>query len=183
MINLLPYTNKKQLRAARHNIILAKCLGFLLAGIVFLIISCVITYKLLKTDGTTAQQPIAESSITSANQLPLPNEIDNISSELTTAKTIMNSRTSYAEIVTEIGSALPSGAIIDTISINNSSFNQPFMIYIRTKDQNIGQQAKSRLAKSKLFSNPKIINIASAKDSSSDYPYMTTISLKIGNNR
>lgn len=118
-----------------------------------------------------------------ANQPPITDEMDNIGPELATAKTIINSRTSYAEIVTEISDALPYGAIIDTISINSSSLGQPSMIYVRTKDQNTGQQVKSKLTKSKLLSSPKIVNVTSAKDSSSDYPYTTTISLVIGNNR
>lgn len=183
MINLLPYDNKKQLRAARHNVILAKCLGFLLAGIVFLTISCVVTYKLLKTDGITAHPSIAEDYISNTNQPPITDEMDSIGPELATAKIIINSRTSYSDIITEISSTLPDGAIIDTISINNSSPGQPSMLYIRTKDQNIGQQVKNKLTKSKLFSSPKIVNVTSAKDSTSDYPYTTTISLIIGGNR
>lgn len=179
MINLLPYKNKQQIRAARHNVILLKCLVYLLLGIAFISLACFATYQFLKNNNNSTNQATTNIQENNATSSTTDNYIDEFSSNIKLAKSILSQRIGYSNIITEMASLIPAGVVIDNISIDGQSINEPMSIYFRAKDQNAGQLIKNSFKQSKLFYNLKIISVTSSRDDQSGYPHSITISLQV----
>lgn len=177
MINLLPYDNKKQIRAARQNVVLIKCLVFLMFGVIFVAVACTVAYSFLKTENS---QNAASSSIQpSTDSSAVIDQANEIKSDLAVIKSILDQRIVYSDVITNIASALPAGSIIENISLNNSFVDEPIKISVRATTQDVGQLIKDGFAKLKVFSQPTILNIKPIQDDLSTYPYAVTVTVKL----
>ncbi len=172
MINLLPYENKKQLRAARHNVILAKCMIFLMSGILFLTIACFGAYSLLRPGKSSG------SAATDKESLSIISQANDIKSDIALSKNILNKHVKYSDIILELAGSLPSGVIISNLSINSTSLMSPIQLTLQAVSEEKAQETKNNLNKSAMFSKASIISVTS--DTTNSQPgYPATISLMV----
>lgn len=175
MINLLPYDNKRQINAARQNVVLIKCLTFFTAALIFLALSCIAASSFIKSSntGTVKTQPESEEASTTLEQANI------IKSNLSLAESIFSQKISYSKIVTSLASALPDGVIMESLSLNKASIGSPIQLIFKAISEAKGQEIKSNFDKSPLFLNTNIISNVPSATNSANYGYTITLKTTI----
>lgn len=177
MINLLPVDEKKEIKAARTNIVLVNYIFFLSVAIVFLAITCMGSYFLLtnmkkSAEATISSQPTGSFSTNNG-------QVSDIRSVILTAQSILSRRIPYSDILISIGSSLPYGAIADKISLNEGLLNSPLTVEFHIKSSSIASELIANLKKSPMFSNVSAQPAIVSPGNSPDYPVMVTCELTI----
>lgn len=175
MINLLPYDNKRQTKAARHNVILLKCLIFLIFAIVFVTLACWATSSFIKDD-TNSQEDSAKTSDDSSNML---SQAETIRSNIATADNAITQRVDYSNVIATLAAAMPTGAIIDVLSTNGSTINTPIQLVLHASADSKGNELKANLDKSDLFTNVTIKSVTPATTTLSGYPYDISLTVLV----
>lgn len=171
MINLLPYEKKRQMKAARHNIILVKCLMFLISAVIFLSLayfysqSIVDQYaKNLKLDINTSDEEAIKQSIV-------------ITSTLINIESLINNNLKYSDIIFDISNNLPDGVILADLTINQDLIQSGLSLIVFAKNKSGISLLKTNLSKSKIFSS---VSVSEASDSDrDDYPQSANVMIKI----
>lgn len=130
MINLLPEDTKKQIRSARANTILFSCLIILFIAVAFLILACSSTYLLLNSVKADSEKAVTEASSGTTLYAQFNSQADIIRSNLLTARGILDQQISYSDIITKIATALPSGIILDSLSISKNTLGTPITLQL-----------------------------------------------------
>lgn len=185
MINLLPPETKKQIRAARINVILYRyCLLIVitaaLLGTVFGVgfwasINDKQAADAAKSDSLAAEQQFAKTKT----------QAQTFASNLATDKTILNSNVSFYQLILNIAALVPSGVILNNLTLGNTSStpNAPIDISGRATSYNTAIGLKSNLEKSPIFENVNIVNISQSDTSTpgtvsplvQQYPFMVSL--------
>lgn len=170
MINLLPPTSKQQLKAARANIVLINYLLLMGFAVVFLAAACFVSYLFLVDTKTTAENLIKNNqSIKSTNTSSINNStLMNI--EFTNAKSIIDQQVTYSDIILSIGTSLPEGVVIDSLSLNSNSFGSPITIKAHARSYDDTAVLKTNFQSSSQFSNFSMGSQIMNQNSISGYP-------------
>lgn len=180
MINLLPYENKKQIRAARMNLILIKCLLFLTFAIIFLIISCTGAYFFLKNiDDLKKDQDDTSININDSKYSTIINQASVAQSDLLLTNNILNQQVKYSKIITSLANSLPSGVLLDGLLVNNSSINSTVVINLLASSSDKGQETVNNLNNSNIFYNASIVSNIPNQANPLGYPFLITINITI----
>lgn len=167
MINLLPYEQKRQLKAARHNVILVKCLILFISAIIFLIINCTYTKSVINNG------PDYEIGSDKENLLMME-QFSIIQATLGSISSFNNPK--LADYLFDITNYLPKNVILNSITINQENVttaNLEIIAYGKTREDL--QSLETELTKSPLISGVKIEEPkASGKQ---DYPYSSNVSI------
>jgi len=152
MINLLPEATKAELGAARLNVILFRYIIILSLGIVFLggIVagSFVILGNIRSSAETTIQSNNAKATSFGSTQV----EADTLKANLSSAKTILDADIDYTSVITGIAALVPSGVVLDKLSINPTVFGTPTTIQAYAKTTEDAVALKDAFQASPLFS-------------------------------
>jgi len=130
MINLLPEDTKKQIRSARANTILFSCLIILFIAVAFLMLACSSTYLLLNSIKADSEKAAIEASSGTTLYAKFNSQADTIRSNLLTARGILDQQISYSDIITKIANAIPSGIILDSLSLNKTTIGTPITLQL-----------------------------------------------------
>ncbi len=179
MINLLPEETKKQLHAAHTNVLLVKYLGFLGIAVAFLVITCGLSYLLLSNNKSKLEQLEENSQSTVSLFSIAQKQLDTIHTNISNAKNIMDQQVTYSDIITSVAAALPTGIIIDKLTVNNASIGKSMVITAHAKTADLASQLKDNFAKSPLFSNFVLQSVTNTNSSQSAYPVVVSISVTI----
>ncbi len=176
MINLLPNEFKRQSKAARTNAILLNNLIILLFASGFIAIICFSTCLMLNNIKNMAAK--VENSTTPYTMAK--SKIDAINTNLSGANSILNNFTPYSSILTGIGSVLPTGVIIESISLSNASINSPVNITLKAKSNDVVEQLNQNFSGSSLFSGySPPTNISTDPADKTGYPIIMNITVTI----
>lgn len=180
MINLIPYDKKRQIRAARANIILIKCIAFMFFAVLFLAIACSATYMYLKNAKDNAEKQASTSNIAKNDaSSSVLSEASIINTDLITANNIINQQIIYSNIITEIAKNLPAGVVLDSLTLNNSSIGTPISLTLYATTANKGQEIKDNFNKITLFSGLNIKSVNPVSSGPSGYPFVIDLTLII----
>lgn len=178
MINLLPDNTKKQVRAARMNVVLIRYIIIIGCAVIFLSGISAGAYVLLTTIKDNAQS-IIDSNQNKANEYgSIQTDASSLRTSLASAKTLFDQQIDYPKILTTIGSLTPSGVVIDGLNLSAQTLAAPIdiQVYAKTTD---GATA----LKTAFESNPAFIGVAMKSLSSSnglpDYPVNAVITVTI----
>jgi len=180
MINLLPSETKKQIRAARINVVLIKYLIFSIFSTAFLALACATVYLFIintKPIDNSAQAKVNQSD--SANYDAAKIKYDTLVASFSSAKSIVEQQVSYSTIITTIGATLPSGVILDNLSLSSSKIGSPMILQLKATSTSAESKIKESFQNSTMFSG---VSIQSSKSDSSDttgYPVSIDLSLVI----
>lgn len=167
MINLLPYDIKKQTQAARMNVILLKYILVMILAAAFLALSIMTTYFIIESSKPSQTQSQTANKDSATNKYK---------TDLTIAKIVLDQRVSYSTILTNLGAAMPEGAIITSINLSDSTMGVPVSLVIKAKSADIEPQLKANLQSSN-FSGYQLTSSGTDPDGSSVYPVIFNVNL------
>lgn len=173
MINLLPYDTKKQTRAARMNVLILRYIFILLLSAAFLLLSCAVVYSSLKNNKITSTGIVNNTSSNTQAQA------SSSGTDIETAKNILDGQVSYSDVISGIATALPTGTVLDSLSLNNNSFGKTTNLKILSRSADNETKLKENFNNSTLFSNYKLDSTSPNQNNSSGYPYTINISITI----
>lgn len=178
MINLLPDSTKKELRAARTNVRLLNYIFMLGLGIAFLITVCVAVFFVLNESKTSAENLISENQSKSTALGSVEAQGNALRLSLTNAKTILSQEVLYTKVLTGFASFIPEGVVIDSLSLSPTTFGTPINLQIYAKSNEAALALQDKLQSSPLFSGINFQSLSS-RSQSSDYPVSATLSIVI----
>ncbi len=174
MINLMPYEDQKQTKAARSNVTLIRYVLVMLFAIAFLAMGCGVTYLTI-----TGVQEVNENTVKkSANKAVNTSANDEVTirTNLQSARSVLDQRVNYGEILTSLANALPQDTVVDSLSLNDNSFGSPMSVKIKVKSTDVEPRLKTALT-STYFSGYEMKLTAPNPDGSSAYKFVLTVNL------
>lgn len=160
MINLLPDETKREIRAARRNILLRRYVVGLTMALLLLVGAFGVGYYVSINERWAAEEQLATTEQQSVAFAKINKEAKEFAENLTTAKSILSNQVTYSQLVTDIAKTLPKGAVLASLNISAQDFGKPVTITaLTTNAGSVPLELKSSLQKSQLFENVSIISI------------------------
>ncbi len=180
MINLLPDTTKKDIRAAKANVTLLNYMLILGLGVAFLVLICVGVYIVLGNMKADAERLISTSQSKSSAYSSVQAQANSLRASLSSAKTILDEEVVYTKIITGIAALMPSGVVLDSLVLSPTTLGAPTTLQFFAKTTEDALSLKDSIQSSPLFSNVSFQALSSTSSTqSSDYPISATLSLTI----
>lgn len=179
MINLLPDDYKKELRAARANVVLLRYNIFTLIAVGFLVLSCVVIYLLINENKRTAEEANIANVAKASSYASTRSQAEEYRKNLAITKQILNNEVNYTDVIFAITSLLPSGVVLDGVNLNASDFGNQTNFAAHAKNYDAVAKLKQNFQNSKLFTNVFFQTINAAETGSDAYPISVNISVKI----
>ena len=179
MINLLPTETKKQIRAARLNVILLRYCALLAAALLFTLTSFGVGVFITLQTKTTADAEKATAATASAQFSAVKSQAEAFASNLNAAKAILGNQISYSTTLIKITNSLPPGTVLNNLSLSDASFITPLTLSARATSSATALGLKTALADSKLFGSVNIVSITvnpSSDNVPTQYPIQVSIS-------
>ena len=179
MINLLPPDRKQELRSARVNVILRRYVMFEIIGIVLLGAITAGTYFIMDMTRANAEQEIADNQLRASDYSDAETRATQFRNNLSTAKGILDKEVRYSQVVLKIAQSIPDGIVLDTLTLDASTFGTPTSLTARAKSYQDSLRLKSEWEKSDVFDNVYLESVTRSTDSDSDYPVEIRINVTI----
>lgn len=181
MINLLPDDTKRDIRAARMNVVLLRYNMLTIAAIGLLLVICLFFYVILGVNQSSSVSKTTDNSAKAKSFDSVRKEAEEYSSNLSIANKILNNGVNYTNIIFAITELLPDGVVLDSINLNASDFGRQttFAAHAKTKEKAL--ELKENFQKSSVFSNVYFENVtdSSAEQQPVPYPISVTVSAKL----
>lgn len=179
MINLLPDEAKKQLRAARTNVILSRYTFIVLIAAAFLGLAIAGSYVLLTQTRTSAEQLIAANDTKAEVFSETQQKVATLSADLGEARTILDQQVSYSAVLRALGENMPEGTVIDEVELNQASFGgTPISITLYATSSEATVAVGESLQASGVFGSVNIESV-SEQGGVAGYPVSATITMTI----
>jgi Tfp pilus assembly protein PilN len=179
MINLLPDDAKQQICAARTNIALIRYIIFLGFAVAFLVLIYSATYLLLVNIKANNEKLAETSQSKTTSSSSVKNQANILRTNLSTAKSILDQQLIYSDVIMGIAAALPPGIILETLSLNDSTFGTPIILTAHARSADDVPKIEENFQKSQLFSNYKLQSTTPDPDDSSGYPITVSMSIMV----
>lgn len=179
MINLLPDTSKKRIRAARANVTLLNYMLILGLGVGFLALICGGVYVVLIGSQADAERLISTNKSKSTAYSSVEAQGTALRTGLTGAKTILDQEVVYSKIVTGIAKLMPSGVVLDALNLSPTTLGAPTTLQFFAKTTKDALALKDNFQASPLFSGVSFQSLSSTPGQSSGYPVSATLNLTI----
>ncbi len=190
MINLLPDDRKREIRAARANVLLLRY-NFLTLGVVIaLAILCGGSLFILQNNKQNALATISENEGKTSTLADVRKAADEYRQNLVLAGKIVDNGVSYTDIVISITKLMPDGAVLDGLSLGaaagsgtagspTATTQQQIVFQAQSKDYATAEKLKTSFQSSSLFSNVYFQGLTSDAKSGGKYPVKITMSANL----
>lgn len=181
MINLLPDDTKKDIRAARANVILLRYNFLTLIAIGLLGCISALFYVVMHNTQSTAVTTTQDNSALAASFEPIRKNADEYRTNLSIASQILKNSTDYTNIVMSITKLLPTGVVMDNITVNSADFGKPTTLSAHVKTFEKATELKQSFESSKLFTNVHLQNVTNDGDTTTvpGYPISVSIAVQV----
>lgn len=180
MINLMPPDLKKELRAARTNVVLLRYLAVIGMSTVFLAFILWGAYFLLGQIQGSAAQLIEANDTKAAVYSDTKVQVDSLSAGLSEAKGILDQEILYSDVLINIAQQMPAGTIIDKIALDATSFNgAPLTLKMYAKTSADAINLRDRFQSSAFFSNVNFQSVSDTSGGIDGYPVSATLTLTL----
>lgn len=169
MINLLSNEDKRELRAARRNIVLLNYVLTLLMLAVLVASTYAIGYFLLHQQEQASRQKIAEFVPQKSEYKDTIDRANAYSKDLSIAKSILQNEFFYSDFMTLIAKTLPANTVMTSLDISASEVTKPVTIEVSTKSYQDFVAIKNALQNSKFFQGTKILTVDFVPEASYSY--------------
>lgn len=181
MINLLPNEEKRQIRAARTNVILLRYLIIIALAFMFLALITGASYYMLHQVNASSQQQIADrSNAGSKRRSTTSAQNQSFEASLVQAESLLATQVSYSTVLEHLGSALPSGVVLKSLTLTANSFNQPTSLEFLATSDSVANQLEKSLQASPYFSS---VTPGTVNNDSGDPTYPISITYTVTINR
>lgn len=175
MINLLAPEDRRQLMAARTNSLLLRYTVLLGIFILVLILEMAGAYLVLGAAKATNQAIIDENHQKTLSYAKTKSDLASFTSNLSTAKYILNQQVDYTTIILRLSAALPPDVVLDKVIVDPATFGTSTTLTIHTTSYQKAIDTKASLQKSGLFSDVNFQSIAEGTDQK--YPFAATYNI------
>lgn len=181
MINLLPEEMKKDIKAARMNVVLLRYNIITAIAIGLLGVFCAFFYLMMGMSQSSAVTKTSDNSAKAASYAQVRQEADTYRANLTIAKSILSNSVNYTSVVFAITNQLPKNVVLDNLTLRAADFGQQITFAAKAKSYADATALKESFQNSKIFSNVYLENLidAGSTGQSSTYPISVTISVKL----
>jgi len=174
MINLLPAEEKKQIRAARMNVVLLRYNLLLVGGVIFLVAATALASFYLVNIKQTAEKSIQENTAREGSYAEIKTKADQFRSELSNSKSILDGQISYAKAALAISKLLPQGTALTELKLSEQSFSTPLVMNVNITDEASALALINNFKNSPLFSN---VTKGKISIGSGTYPYIMELTV------
>lgn len=180
MINLLPSEEKRQIQAARTNVLLLRYALLTLAAMVLTGLMVGAGFVIMSTSKVEAEKKIALNATKASSYSSVQTEAQNFRTNLSTAKTILDKEVNYTKVVIAIAQTLPPGVVLDNLDLDAKTFGTPFVLSAKAKSYDAGLGLKAALEKSEIFSNVSLQGMTnSSSGDAGGYPVSVQLNVTI----
>ena len=180
MINLLADDKKKEIRAGRANVVLLRYIVMTLIAGVVLVAIVIGAYFSLNLSRTLAQDRVEQNVVERNSYSQSVAEAKDFRSDLLTAKTILDKEISYSTAILKIARSIPTGIVIDSLSLSPETIGQPISLTAHARDKNAALNLKTSFENNKeLYSNVQIDSIDFGSTSSGSHPVNIVLTVTI----
>lgn len=169
MINLLSNEDKRELRAARRNIVLLNYVLTLLMLAVLVASTYAIGYFLLHQQEQASRQKLTEFVPQKSEYKDTIDRANAYSKDLSIAKSILQNEFFYSDFMTLIAKTLPANTVMTSLDISASEVTKPVTIEVSTKSYQDFVAIKNALQNSKFFQGTKILTVDFVPEASYSY--------------
>lgn len=159
MINLLPDDRKRDVLAARMNVVLLRYNFLVLIALGVLITLCLLFYVILQTSENNAVTTSSDNNQKAASFGDVKSAADEYRNNLSVASKILDNGVNYTSVVFAITKLLPDGVILDGINISAENFGQQTSFSAHAKTYAAATQLKNNFEKSSNFTNVYFQNL------------------------
>jgi hypothetical protein len=171
MINLLPEEEKKQLRAARANVILLRYTIVLACAGAFLALIFAGSYFLLE------QNRIAAQNFINVNGSAAPGTTPAAPVNIAEASTILSNQTAYSKVLVSLAQAMPAGTVIDTVAFDATTPGTPVQATVYAQTASLTTDLQTSLQATPLFSTAVVTPGTAA--GISGYPFSASLTFTL----
>lgn len=180
MINLLPDDIKKEIKAARMNVVLLQYNFYTLLAVCIMLGLCLVFYIFLNSSLTTAQSTSEENKSALASLQAVRASAEDYKKDLTLAKTIFDNSISFTEVIFAITKIVPAGVVLDNVDLSLDDFGKPILFAAHAEDYDKATMLKDAFEKSNVFDNVYLQNLSVAANDQGDtdglaYPVSFTV--------
>ena len=190
MINLLSPRAKRDIRAARINVILVQSCVAILALTVIIGIIYGIGFWIVREEKAATLATLASQSAEAKQYDVYRKKADNFKNDLKTAKTVLDNSYSYSEFLLTLARDIPDETLITAIVIGaptakTGSTVGSITLSARASTYNKVLELKSSLEASTLFENVNIVSynrpddLSALPEGEKKYPFDATISVQL----
>jgi hypothetical protein len=181
MINLLPDDIKKEIKAARMNIVLLQYNFYILIAVFIMLGLCLVFYLFLNSNLSSAQSTSEENKSALASLQAVRTSAEDYKKDLTLAKTILDNSISFTEVIFAITKIVPDGVVLDNVDLSLDDFGKPILFAAHAEDYDKATMLKDSFEKSNIFDDVFLQNLSVAADDQGDtgdvlYPVSFTVS-------
>lgn len=179
MINLLPNDIKRDISAARSNVILLRYNILTIVAASALVVICLLFYFILNSNKSNAATQTTENTAKSAQYDPTRKAAKEYQENLATAKSIFEKNVEYTPTILSIVELLPEGVILDGLSLKASDYGKPTSFSASAMTIEQATKLKEEFQESELFENVHFQNVDYDTSGQSAYPVKIVLSLTI----
>lgn len=180
MINLMPDDAKKEIRAARVNVLLIRYMGVIFIAFAFLLFILFGSQVLLSQSKASLEQLIAANDTKAEVYKTTQDQVQVLSNQLSDAKGILDQEILYSNVLVNFGQQMVPGTIIDKLSLSTASFGgTPVTLKIFAKTTDDAVALKSRFESSPFFTNVSFQTVSDSTSGVADYPVSATLTLTL----
>lgn len=179
MINLMPNDAKKEIRAARMNVVLSRYIIVILLAFAFLVLLLAGSYVVLSQNKASAERLIQTNNVKADVYSSTKAQVDALSSNLLVTKNILDQEVLYSNVLMNIGQQMPTGTVLSSIALNSASFTgTPVTLKAYAKTNEDVVALRQKFQSSPIFTR---VNFDSVSDSAGidGYPISVSITLTI----
>jgi hypothetical protein len=176
MINLLPNSVREEHEYGRKNRKLT-ALIFLVAGTALAVAAImIVSVGFLSDEETSIQKSIDENKAIITTLEAETSDLSDVASRLRTTYTLFDGSIKFSELIPEIGSLLPSGSVIDGLSLTGGN-TDPLQLNVSLISAELAPVMQKNLIDSELFEAADIITITPVGSDASAYNYSASVSV------
>lgn len=179
MINLLPTQEKREILAGRTNRLLVRYIVLLAIVTGLMVIAFAFVWLYLDNTRSANQAKIDQYEASSHQLATEQQAINAFRSNLQTAKTILDKQVNYSSIILRIAQTIPSGVVIDQLSLDPKTLGTPTTLTVRAQSEAAVLALKTALTSSPYYSNAHFDTIALPDSSTNKYPYQVTMTVTL----
>ena len=181
MINLLPIDDRRQLQAARTNVLLLRySIGLVLAA-VFLGLATIAFYVVLTSMKQSAENVISKNQARVANYSTVQAQADAYKGYLSTAQGIFSQDVNYAKLYLGIARLMPANTALESLTLDGTTLGTPMEIPVKIKGEQQATALVESFRSSPIFNNTASYGTLSMNtgDDKATYPYILTVKVTV----
>lgn len=182
MINLLPDSHKKELRAARTNVVLVRYISILGGAIGVLAILVGAAYILLMNTQQNVQAQVDENVVRVSSFDATRTEADRFRSDLANAKIILDGEITYSQLIYDISDVIPKDVILDSLTLDSQTLGSKATMNASARTYEAAVKLKEVFVNNpKLFTGVyfETLSYQNSEDASKPEPYPVKVTMSV----